>query len=145
MKPRDLHAVWSAPDNARLTSKQSSYRLPVHVAAKLSALADIYPNKTKTQIVGDLLATAIEEVIEQLPSQKGAQTGTYFLPNEPPVKTFVDVGLSGRFRVLADRYFKELEAELGNDAPEPLYGDPVVVEELTPEEIEESRYEGRDT
>jgi len=144
MKPRDLHAVWSAPDNTRLTSKQSSFRLPVHVAAKLSALADIYPNKTKTQIVGDLLSTAIEEVIAQLPSEKGAQIGLYHPPGEVPFKAFEDIGLSGRFMSLADRYFKELEAELGNDSPKPLYGGRFIPEELTPEEIERDHVEPAD-
>jgi hypothetical protein len=60
MQPSDLHSVWSMPDNTRLTAKQYSFRLPVHVAAKLAALCELYPNKTRTQIVGDLLATAIE-------------------------------------------------------------------------------------
>ncbi|RTL28978.1 MAG: hypothetical protein EKK47_15015 [Burkholderiales bacterium] len=61
MKSKDLHSVWSAPDNSRLTAKQYSFRLPVHVAAKLAAMGEMYPNKTRTQIVGDLLSTAIDE------------------------------------------------------------------------------------
>ena len=55
MKTADLHQIWSAPDNSRLTAKQQSFRLPVHVAAKLEALVALFPNKTKTQIVADLL------------------------------------------------------------------------------------------
>lgn len=36
MKASDLVTIWSAPDNSRLTAKQYSFRLPVHVAAKLA-------------------------------------------------------------------------------------------------------------
>ena len=52
----------------RLTAKQSSFRLPVHVAATLSALCELYPNKTRTQNVGDLLATAIDASVGGLQS-----------------------------------------------------------------------------
>jgi len=41
MKASDLVTVWSAPDNSRLTAKQYSFRLPVHVAAKLAALEEL--------------------------------------------------------------------------------------------------------
>ena len=45
IQPADLHKVWAAPDNTRLTAKQFSFRLPVHVAAKLSALCETFPQK----------------------------------------------------------------------------------------------------
>ena len=48
MKASDLANIWASPDNFRLTSKQSSFRLPVHVAARLAALSEIYPQRTKT-------------------------------------------------------------------------------------------------
>jgi hypothetical protein len=49
MKAADLVNLWNAPDNSRLTTKQLSFRLPVHVAAKLPALCDLYPNKNRTE------------------------------------------------------------------------------------------------
>jgi hypothetical protein len=59
------------PDNSRLTAKQYSFRLPVHVAAKLAALVEVFPAKSRTQIVGDLLSTASDAAAEGLPSVKG--------------------------------------------------------------------------
>ena len=70
MEPRDLVKVWDAPDNSKLTAKQWSIRLPIHVAAQINALCSIYPNKTKTDIIGDLLATALTQVIDALPCAK---------------------------------------------------------------------------
>lgn len=70
MEPRDLLKVWDAPDNSKLTPKQWSIRLPIHVAAKICALCDLYPRKTKTEIIGDLLATALDQLAEALPNEQ---------------------------------------------------------------------------
>ena len=75
MKASDLVTVWSAPDNSRLTAKQYSFRLPVHVAAKLAALEEMYPTKSRTQLVGDLLSAAIAEVEKSFPSITGSPVG----------------------------------------------------------------------
>ena len=69
MEPRDLLKVWGAPDNSKLTPKQWSIRLPIHVAAKICALCDLYPRKTKTEIIGDLLAIALDQLTEALPDE----------------------------------------------------------------------------
>jgi hypothetical protein len=121
MKPRDLHAIWSAPDNTRLTAKQQSFRLPVHVAAKLAALCELYPNKTRTQIVGDLLASAIDASVEGLSTVKGQFL--FHVPEDSggPFDIYEDVGSQARFKESANRHFVELEKELGNEAPGVLY------------------------
>ena len=116
MKPSDLHSVWSMPDNTRLTAKQYSFRLPVHVAAKLAALCELYPNKTRTQIVADLLATAIESAAEGLPSVKGKLLERITEPDEV-FDIFEEVGVQGRFKHAANRHYQDLERELGNEAP----------------------------
>lgn len=61
MKASDLTKVWTMPDNARLTAKQYSIRLPVHVAAKISALCDMDLKENRTEIIGDLLTAAIND------------------------------------------------------------------------------------
>lgn len=45
-----------------LTSYQFSVRFPVHVAAKLKALQEMYPGKTLTRLVGDLLEAALNHL-----------------------------------------------------------------------------------
>lgn len=117
MKAADLSKVWSAPDNSRLTRKQQSFRLPVHVAAKIEALCELYATKSKTEIVGDLLATALDEVVCSLPAARGRQ-----INEDPGVgAVFEEQGVIADFRRYANKHYKELERELGNKNPADLY------------------------
>jgi hypothetical protein len=118
MKSSDLHKVWSATDNSRLTSKQYSFRLPVHVAAKLSALEEMYPNRTRTEIVCDLLAAALDGVERSFPGVKGAKIGR---DDDTREMVYEDVGLGLKFQRIANRHYKALEKELGNKDAAPLY------------------------
>jgi hypothetical protein len=119
MKASELVSVWGTPDNSRLTAKQSSFRLPVHVAAKISALCDLYPSKTKTQIVSDLLSAALLDVEKALPSYQGRlwEGGEDHQGNP----LFYAVGPAAQFRERTNVYFKELEQELGIEEPSPFY------------------------
>jgi len=126
MQPDQLHDLWISPDNSRLTTKQFSFRLPVHIAAKIAALGELYPQKNRTQIVADLLTTALDELEKNLPQGVGdpvegslqinfneefGQSGTYYYLG----------GIRGRFHDAANQHYRELEKELGNESPEVLY------------------------
>ena len=128
MRSADLHKVWGAPDNSRLTAKQQSFRLPVHVAAKINALCDLYPTKTKTEIVGDLLAAALEEAITHLPSERGEQ-----ISQHPELgRIFEAHGPAVKFRELANKHYREMERDLGNKNPPDLYsGEWTIAEQET--------------
>lgn len=115
----NLHSLWGRPDNSRVTKVQYSFRLPVHVAAKIDALEKLYPNKTRTEIVGDLLAAALADVEASFPVVQGPYIGDHPDTGE---KLYDDLGPTGKFRKLANKRYIELEKELGNEKPAPLYG-----------------------
>jgi hypothetical protein len=117
-KAAELHSFWSLPDNSRLTSKQYSFRLPVHVAAKIAALCDLYPQKTRTEIVGDLLSTAIEDLVSGLPSVDGK---ILFIEPQTGEEIYEDIGPRAQYWTLADKHYKALEREMGNKNPPSLY------------------------
>lgn len=117
MEPQDLVKVWDAPDNSKLTPKQLSIRLPIHVAAKISALCDMYPRKTKTEIIGDLLSTALDQLGNALPSHHGREIGNHPDTDEPIYET---IGPWAQFRSLTDKYLKELESEIEEKEQPPL-------------------------
>lgn len=70
MKASHLHGLWSSPDNTRLTRRQFSFRLPTHIAA----LCDMYPTKSRTQIVADLLTAALADLERNLSVSLGPLT-----------------------------------------------------------------------
>lgn len=109
MKPSDLVTVWDAPDNTRLTAKQYTIRLPIRVAAQISALCDLYPKKNRTELIGDLLVSAIDVVSEALPYTEGQKIVGVDDNNEPIHEIY---GPRVDFPRLTDKYTKELEAEL---------------------------------
>lgn len=116
MKTTDLLKVWGAFDNKRLCAKQFSIRLPVHVAARISALCDMYPSKTKTDIISDLLASALDHIEETLPMYKDQ------IPMEIDGKeVYANIGPRVNFHHLSNTYYRELETELGNPNPNNLY------------------------
>lgn len=132
MKASSLHDVWASPDNTRLTPKQYSFRLPIHVAAKVAALCEMYPQKSRTQIIADLLTSALDELEQNLPMAAGFPIAAEEEHNErwiakeigeEYVPLFHMGGMRGKFRQLANQHFDELEKELGNEKPEPLFGE----------------------
>ena len=118
MKANDLPTLWGAPDHSRVASKQFTFRLPVGVAAQIGALCELYPNKTRTQILGDLLGAALHEMEQGLPSTDGRFLGT--LP-ETGEDIHEMVGPRREFRDLANKHFRELERELGAESPKDLF------------------------
>ena len=118
MKNTELIKLWALPDNSRVTAKQLSFRLPVHVAAKISALSDLFPNKTKTEIIGDLLTSALEGVEYSFSRVKGEPFGMDDVDGDA---LYLDIGKGMDFRNTANKYYIELEKELGNEKPELLY------------------------
>lgn len=118
MSAKDLLGYWAVRDNSRLTSKQVSVRLPTNVAARISALCDIYANKTKTQIIGDLLASALDDIQASMDYEYSEHTIQPFPGSNETLKQIVGPGTLGPFLEKSNKYLKEIESELGNDEPE---------------------------
>jgi hypothetical protein len=115
MKTNDLLTIWGAPDPPRLTPKQVSIRLPMLVSAKISALLDLYPKKTKTDIIADLLTSALEKLEDEIPMYRDV--------DQSPVRnegeySFEFVGMRKDYFNLVEKYLREIEKEA--DIKEPM-------------------------
>ena len=134
MDPKDLVKVWDAPDHSKLTPKQISIRLPVMAAAKIAALCELYPSKTKTQIISDLIVTALDQVEDALPSKKGKylraheddfyddpELEGYIDPHDQSVMKvggiYEDIGLKGQYLRLLKKNLRVLEKEANIEEP----------------------------
>ena len=125
--PKDLSKVWDAPDNSTLTKKQFSLRLPILAAAKIGAICDMYPRKSKNEIICDLLSTALEQFEEGLPAVKGQLIEEFPSGPDTITRQYDDIGPKARFRNLTIKYLRELEEEAG--VKEPMVYHPSVIEE----------------
>ncbi len=109
MNTKDLHSIWNAPDHSRLTAKQYTVRLPVRVAAQLAALSEMYPRKTMTDLLGDLLAAGLEQLGEDLPTKNVGEKPLGF--GEGGEAEWEQVGPGVTFAQLSRKYLKQFEIE----------------------------------
>jgi len=121
MKASELRKTWKTKDNTRVVKKQISIRLPTHVTAKIQALCDMHPAKTKTDIIVDLISAALDEVYDSFAFSWGNEfedhQGVTFVTDNGERKTFID---------LANKHFKDLEIENGNHHAINLYEDHII-------------------
>jgi hypothetical protein len=67
--------------------------------------------------VGDLLTSALADIDQALPVHEGQPIYDHDSGGEVPTST----GPRIEFQALANQYFEEIERELGNESPKPLY------------------------
>lgn len=116
METKDLITLWGAPDPPQLAPKQFSIRLPMLVSAKISAPCELYPNKTKTEIIGDLLTTALDQLARDFPVENGRALG-----EDPETGEIIyeEIGIRASFRRLAEKHLREIEKDAGVSEPMP--------------------------
>jgi hypothetical protein len=69
----------------------------------------MYPKKTRTDIIGDLLSTALEGIEAALPSTQGRELLDYDVEQKV---SDLNVGPKAQFRALTEKHLQELETEL---------------------------------
>jgi len=106
MKIRDLLEAWERSAGERRTREFYSVRLPVHDAAKLAALAEMYPGRSEQDIITDLLSAALDEVEAAFPYVAGRRVVSEDEHGDP---IHEDVGLTPRFQALTREHLQRLE------------------------------------
>lgn len=96
----------------RLGRKRYSCRLPLELAAKLEALYQMYPGKTRTQLIGDLLGLGLAEVERAWSGSSAGQAGFHPDTRQP---IYLLTGPFAEFRGLAHKHHLAMERELGED------------------------------
>lgn len=113
MENTKLYDQWRAMDDRRLASKPVSVRLSVHVLARINAISDMFPNKTRTDIMTDLLKVGLEAFEGSLPPLQYSDEP--ISDEDEPGQAFVEpVGANADYRKKANEHYRQLEKELGN-------------------------------
>jgi hypothetical protein len=109
MSFKDLLETWRATAAQPRTATEFAVRLPLDDAARLAALAEMFPGRTPEQLITDLLGSALQEIETSMPYIAGKKVISSDEQGDP---IYEDIGLTPRFVDLTRRNRKKLEAEL---------------------------------
>ena len=112
MKIKALAKHWEKPAKATMTENEYSFRLPIEDAAKIEALAEMYPKRTRSELLGELISSALEELETSLPYVAGNKVVAHDEMGDP---LYEDVGPTPEFLDLSKK-FKMLLKQKGKAA-----------------------------
>jgi hypothetical protein len=111
MKIRDLVSNWEENAKGRVSATPYHVHLDVEAAARLAALAEMYPKRRLEELLGELIGAALEELEASMPYVQGSQVVATDEQGDP---LYEDVGPTPRFLDLARKYLREINAQLDN-------------------------------
>ena len=106
MKFKPLLDRWKKTPALPKTAKEYAVRLPLDDAARLQALAELFPGRSIEEIVTDLLGAGLDEIAAAMPYEKGPKIISRDDHGDP---VYEDVGLTPRFVELTRKCKKNLE------------------------------------
>jgi hypothetical protein len=106
VKFKPLLDRWKKPAAPARTAKEYAVRLPLDDAARIHALAELFPGQPVEDIVTDLLGASLDEIAAAMPYEKGPKVISRDDHGDP---VYEDIGLTPRFVELTRKYKKNLE------------------------------------
>jgi hypothetical protein len=105
MKFKALLDRWKRRTQPLLTARDYPVRLTLDDAARLHALAELFPGMRLDDIITDLLHTALDEVAASMPYEPGPKVISRDDHGDP---VYEDVGLTPQFIELARRHRRSI-------------------------------------
>jgi hypothetical protein len=106
VKFKPLLDRWKKAAVTLRTAKEYAVRLPLDDAARLHALAELFPGQSIEDIVTDLLGAGLDEIAAAMPYEKGPKV---ISRDDHGDAVYEDIGLMPRFVELTRKYKKNLE------------------------------------
>tara|TARA_R110002072_G_scaffold1130_10_gene9430 strand:- start:4758 stop:5105 length:348 start_codon:yes stop_codon:yes gene_type:complete len=97
MKIKSLADCWEKQAKATLTSEEFALRLPLEDAAKINALTEMYPKRSRSELLGELISAALEELETAMPYVSGDKIIAHDEMGDPlyedagPTPTFINL------------------------------------------------------
>ena len=110
VKFKPLLDRWKKETAPARTLREYAIRLDLDDAARLQALADLFPGQPIEVIISDLLRSALDEIAAAMPYERGPKVISRDDQGDP---LYEDIGLTPRFVELTRKYKKSLEAQAG--------------------------------
>jgi hypothetical protein len=108
MKISELVREWESSATGRMSTQQYNIQLDVESAARLAALAEMYPKRSTEELLGELVGAALEAIETSLPYQRGTKVISTDEQGDP---IYEDIGPTPRFLALSRKHLERLLAE----------------------------------
>lgn len=108
MKIKELVQEWENSATGRMSTAEYTIPLDVESAARLAALAEMYPKRSTEELLGELVGAALEGIETSLPYQRGSKVISTDEQGDP---IYEDVGPTPRFLALSRKHLERLLAE----------------------------------
>lgn len=99
--------------DARVATRQA-LRLPLPLAARLAAWCQMHPQRSRNQIIAELLDAALSQAEREWSAKDSAVVGVVPDPTQP---IYLPMGPFADFRGLVHQHHLRLEHELDRDEP----------------------------
>ncbi len=103
---RELLDSWREGATGERTIKAYAVRLPIDDAARLCALAQMFPGRTPEQLITELLGAALRGVSAAMPYIAGAKAISADDQGDP---VYEDIGPTPRFMALTRKHRRKLQ------------------------------------
>jgi hypothetical protein len=103
---KELLERWQTDAAARVTSHTYPVHLQLDDAARIHALAELFPGRTREQIITDLVSAALDDLAAAMPYVAGSKV---IQTDEQGDPVYEDAGLTPRFIALTRKYQKALK------------------------------------
>jgi hypothetical protein len=108
VKFKPLLDHWKKETAPLRTAKQYAIRLDLDDAARLHALAELFPGQPIEALIADLLRAGLDEIAAAMPYERGPKVISRDDRGDP---LYEDIGLTPRFVALTRKFKKSLAAE----------------------------------
>ncbi len=116
MKVNDLVQMWESTASGQLTQSTYTIQLPIEDAAKLAALAEMYPKRSLENLMTDLLNAALNDIEGSLPYIKGNKV---IAEDEMGDPMFEDIGPTPKFLTLTRKHLARIREQQTKTAKAP--------------------------
>ncbi|WP_290634462.1 type 1 pili tip component [Aquisalimonas sp.] len=111
MKVKQLIEAWETSAGERRTAATYAVHLPIHDAAKLAALREMYPGRSEQDLITDLLSAALDDLEAGFPYIQGKQVIAEDDQGDP---IYEDAGTTPRFNALTRKHLERLQRKQGS-------------------------------
>ena len=106
MKIVDLIRIWDSEVAGEIAPEAYQVHLPLDSVAKIEALAEMFPHRTRERLISELLSVALDEVVSCFPYIEGDVVITNDEEGNP---IFEDIGHTPRYLNLVRKHVERLK------------------------------------